>query len=356
MGFFSEKMKEPVFLKESSNAVEQLRALKELEPQLDMVGQSMIKNDIKLLEHGILGEKNIVFELKNSHMPMYVLQDVYLHDGSLSAQIDFLVFTKKLCFVIECKNLYGNIEVNNKGDFIRSINFGGTYKKEGIYSPITQNLRHLELMKKIKLESKKTLVEKLLLGKYFDDVHRSIVVLANQKTVLNMKFAKKEIKEQVIRSDQLISFMRTAYGSSKIPADSDEKMFEWAQSYLQLHRRIETDYTKKFEQYKLNMDISDPIDKINSTKDYVASSMRDNGNNKQTDKKEMLFEELRLYRLYKSREEDIKPYLIYNNNQLNDLISRLPHTIGALIEVDGFGEVKANKYGADILRIIQKYS
>lgn len=48
----------------------------------------------------MLGENNIEFELKNSHFPMYILHDIYLEDGDLSAQIDYLVFTKKNCFVI----------------------------------------------------------------------------------------------------------------------------------------------------------------------------------------------------------------------------------------------------------------
>ena len=81
MGFL-DKMREPIFLKESSNAEEQLENLKALEPLLNPEGQAIIKQDIKCLEYGIVGEKNIAFELKNSHMPMYILQDIYLEDES----------------------------------------------------------------------------------------------------------------------------------------------------------------------------------------------------------------------------------------------------------------------------------
>ena len=146
MGVF-DKIKDPIFLKEGNEASIQLLELKALEPLLNEEGQLIIRQDIKNLEYGIYGEKNIAFELKNIHMPMYILHDVYLQEGDLSAQIDYLVFTKKLCFVIECKNLYGNIEVNNSGDFIRTTEFGNKKKKEGIYSPVTQNQRHLELMR-----------------------------------------------------------------------------------------------------------------------------------------------------------------------------------------------------------------
>ena len=154
MGIFSKKMREPVFLKESSNAEEQLEKLRQMEPLLNEEGKSRIRYDMRCLELGIAGEKNIAFELKNSHMPMYILHDVYLKAGDLSAQIDYLVFTKKFCFVLESKNLYGNIEINNTGSFVRTTEYNGKRKREGIYSPLTQNQRHLELMKMLRTESK----------------------------------------------------------------------------------------------------------------------------------------------------------------------------------------------------------
>lgn len=73
-----------------------------------------MKCNKQYLEYGIAGEKNIEFELKNSHKPMYILHDIYIQDGDLSAQIDYLVFTKKICFVIECKYLYRDIEINKE--------------------------------------------------------------------------------------------------------------------------------------------------------------------------------------------------------------------------------------------------
>ena len=111
MGLF-DKLNEPIFLKESSDALRQLEVLKNLESKLSPEGQALIRQDIRSLEYGIWGENNIEFELRNSHMPMYILRDLYIEDGDLSAQIDYMVFTRKLCFIIECKNLYGDIEIN----------------------------------------------------------------------------------------------------------------------------------------------------------------------------------------------------------------------------------------------------
>jgi hypothetical protein len=351
VGLFN-RMKEPVFLKESSDAEVQLDKLKALQPMLNAEGQNIIKQDIKCLEYGIAGEKNIKFELKNSHMPMCILHDIYLEDEDLSAQIDYLVFTKKICFVIECKNLYGDIEINSSGDFIRTIEFAGRKKKEGIYSPITQNQRHLELMKKIKTDKKNNILMKYMAGRYFEDFNKSVVVLANPKTVLNAKYAKTEVKEKVIRADHLIQYIKEMYENSKVPADSEDEMISWAQSYLDLHKNVEKDYTAKYEQYKINITTTQKIDEEISAPAAERSIMKvEEVPIEETE----IFKKLKAYRLDKSREEKIKPYFIYNDNQLKDLIAKMPRNKVELQTVSGFGEVKANKYGDDILKIIKKY-
>ena len=104
MGIF-DKMKEPVFLKESTSLQEQLAQLEALQTT-DSLLQKQIQKDIKLLKYGIAGEEKIAFELKNSHMPMFVLHDLYIEYNGLSAQIDYLIVTKGKAFLVECKNLY----------------------------------------------------------------------------------------------------------------------------------------------------------------------------------------------------------------------------------------------------------
>lgn len=347
-----DKMRKPIFLKESNQAEVQLSKLRELEPLLNSEGQAIIRQDIKLLEYGIAGEKNIAFELKNSHMPLYILHDVYLQDGDLTAQIDYLVFTRKMCFVIECKNLYGNIEINSTGDFIRTIEFGRTKRKEGIYSPITQNQRHLDLMKRIKINRVKNIVVKFIGERFFDASHKSIIVLSNPKTILNTQFAKKEDKDKVIRADQLVNYIKTTYSASKEEPSSDSQLLKWAESYLALHQEVEKDYTAKYKPYLSEM--QDQQENIsNQAPVHIDIKPLDTPpvDITQTD----IFQALKQYRLLKSREEKIKPYFIYNNNQLENLILKKPTTLQELQRLHGFGDVKVNKYGPDILQIIKTY-
>lgn len=328
MGLFN-KQTEPVFLKEISLAEKFLAELKELKPLLNSAGQEIVEQDIKYVEYGIAGEKNIEFELKNSHMPIYVLHDIYLKCDELSAQIDYLVFTPKICFIIECKNLYGNIEINNNGDFIRKIEYNGKIKKEGIYSPITQNERHMELIKSMILSKQKNFISRRIVEKSFYEMYVSIVVLANPKTVLNNKYAKKEIKEKVIRADKLIEYIKNAYNKSDLPASSDSDTKKWAESFLQKNCENETDYKAKYDKYI--------ITEISAENDTAFES---------------LFNELKSYRLKMSRQENIKPYYIYNDKQLTELINKNPKTLDELKQISGFGEKKAEKYGDDILKIL----
>lgn len=120
-------------LKESSNAKEYLKQLEELRTKASGEAAKQIDKEIAITKAGIIGEDNILFELKNSGMDMVVLHDLYFESTSgMSAQIDFLVLTPKLNFVIECKNLFGDIEITNKGEFIRTVEYGGRKYKEFI--------------------------------------------------------------------------------------------------------------------------------------------------------------------------------------------------------------------------------
>ncbi|WP_115028269.1 nuclease-related domain-containing protein [Acetobacterium bakii] len=241
------KLNTPVFLKEVSDTTQYINRLKELQDRATGKVKDDIAREINLANYGEIGEKNIAFELKNSGMPMYIIHDLRLEFEELSAQIDYVVVTRKLVFLIECKNLFGNIDVDNQGNFVRKYSWNGRTIKEGVYSPITQNQRHLDVLKQMKRADKKNAITKMLLDKHFGDFHKSIVVLANPKTVLNVKYAKRDVKDKIIRGDQLIQYIKDALKKSKELTNSDTEMEEWAQRLLALHIPNQTDYAKKFE-------------------------------------------------------------------------------------------------------------
>lgn len=244
MGLF-DKIREPEFRKEGKSAQAQLEQLQRLMQTAAPAMAEVIEKDIKLLEYGIQGEKNIAFELKNSHIPMLILHDLFLRRGELSVQIDYLVITRKKVFIIECKNLFGNIEINRNGDFIRTIQYGSKSKKEAIYSPITQNKRHLEMIRELRADSKGNVLSKMLFEKSFAATYAPIVVLANPKTILYDCYAPKEIREKVIRADQLIAYIRKIHEQQE-DTISEKNMEELAGFFIGLHQENPEDYCAKY--------------------------------------------------------------------------------------------------------------
>ena len=244
MGLFSKP--EVVVLKDSCDSKEYLSKLQKLRTTVhdNSFVAKKIDKEIAVTEAGIFGEDSVLFELKNSGMNLVVIRDLYIQtEDGRSAQIDFFVITPYVNVIIECKNLFGNIEINNKGDFIRSFEYKGHRYKEGIYSPITQNERHLEVYKSC-WESNKGFVRKLVASKYFTDYNKTIVVLANPKTVVNDKFAKKEIKQKVIRADQLINYLKKLKSDV---ASGLKTMKESGERILAMNVQERTDYFKKYE-------------------------------------------------------------------------------------------------------------
>lgn len=356
MGLF-DKLNKPVFLKEESDATQFIHRLEELHSKASVKVKDRIDKEIKLASIGEIGENNIAFELKNSGMPLYAMHDIHFEIEGLSAQIDYIVVTRKVIVIIECKNLIGNIDIDGAGNFIRNYELGGKHIKEGIYSPITQNQRHLEILRQIKRDSKSNAVSKMLFDKFFYENYKSIVVLANPKTILNAKYAKKEVKDQVIRADQLNNYIKNINQQSNKSSFNDKEMKEIAEGLLKLHTPNKSDYAKKYEE--IIASTSDTGEKESDKDKIVNVNSIDNRipivDIKLNDNEDDLVKRLKAFRLQKSREENLKPYYIFNDMQMMDLISKMPSSKEALQGVSGFGKVKAEKYGDMILKIINDH-
>lgn len=239
----------PVFVKEESDAEEFIEKMKSLSSKAEGKLKEKIDKQIAAAEAGLYGEKQIAYELKNSGMDMLIAHDLYLEKNDLSAQIDYLVVTHKHVFVIECKNLYGNIEIDDKGNFIRHKGQGKFYRKEGFTSPVSQNERHLNVLKEIRKEYKtNVLTQAIFLNKVFPQAFRSVVVLANPKTILNDRNAPKEVRDIVIRLDQLVAFIKRVEDSDDMYKSSETEMRELMESFTKCSAPNKSDYAKKYEE------------------------------------------------------------------------------------------------------------
>ena len=335
-------LKKPDFYKADSDAKKQLERLQQLYATAPDRVKPQIERDMKLLAYGIAGEESVAFELNNSYLPIIVLHDLRLEHEGLSAQIDYLIITTKFCLVVECKNLFGNLEVNSRGEFIRELDFNGKRKKEGIYSPVTQNVRHMEMIKALRLGNKRNPLMRVALDKSFGELHKSVIVLANPKTVINLKRAPKNVKDQIIRSDQLIDYIKRLLRENKDLASSEKEMYEMADFFVGLHKENTVDYAEKY----LLSDSGEVRDEaVEALPDRVEIDITETP----------IYQALKQYRYETSKAEGVKAYYVYNNLQLEAIIEAMPRNLDELRKVSGFGEVKCEKYGDGIVEIVGRY-
>lgn len=284
--------------------------------------------EIQKYKYGIQGENKILYELKNSHIPMYILHDINLEYKDYKAQIDFIILTKKNYYIIECKNLYGNISIDNKGNFYRINN----KNKVGIYNPITQLDRHINIIRRY-IEDRNNFIGKLIVKKIFDSMYHGIVVLANDNTVVEDKYAPKNVKNKVIRADQLIEYIKYIEKNTDSYASSEKDIISSCNNILALCKKEET-IAEERPLLNINEDITDNNKTININND---DEIRTN---------------LKKYRLNKSKELNYKPYFIFSDKTLEELINKKPKNKVELKQIEGFGDKKIEMYGIDIIKII----
>lgn len=353
MGLF-DKLREPVVLKENSDSKKQLEQLNSY-LQIAMPNiKSQIEQDIRLLQYGIHGENALMFELKNSHMPMYILHDLFFELNDLKTQIDYLVITRKIVIILECKNLYGNISIDEHGNFTRTIKLGTRYNKIGIYSPVTQNQRHIDMIHELRRATKPSLLRSAF-DKNFNEVYKSVVVLANPNSVLDMRYAPKAIKDKVVKSDGLINYIKNLNDKCKAKSMSDKEMKELADFFLEKSVPNTKDYVEKYKNLVSDVDLEETA--VEHTKETSSDETIKNEpvHSQVNIESTSVYQALKTYRYNKSKQEGIKAYFIYNNAQLEEIIRTDPKTIYELKCVNGFGDVKCSKYGEDILKILTEH-
>lgn len=356
---------EPIFMKEFKKENQQLIDLIELSKKVVSDKKENIDRDIAFLKQGLDGEQNVAYELKNSFVPMLILHDIRLEFNDYVAQMDFILITHKFIYVLETKKLNGDIEITRDGDFIRSFktNAGKVFKKEGIYSPISQNTRHVTILKKM-------LTKTGLIKAY---PIKSAVIIANPKTILNKAKCPKTIQNQLYKYDQLTVLVKKELDKFKEEMTYREKqMYEIAEFLLMNNKPISFDNIAKYslteEDFVNNNQAVTPTPNTFREVPVVAKQPL-----KETPAVEpvklitlqpkvvtitkleetAVYKALKEYRLNTSRKENIKPYLLYNNDEMEAIICANPKTKADLLTCKGFGEKKFEKYGNSILEILK---
>ena len=327
--FLFEKFEDTIFLKESSDLQDRYDALLKLKEEFPK--NEDVSEEMFIIKKGLDGEKEIKYQLSKSNLGLFVLNDINIEYEDLKAQIDYVVITKMYCYFIECKNLIGNITVNEKGDFIREYTFNNKKVKKGMYSPLRQVEAQRDVYKKIwnnRLSKNKILntIRRVLSENNFTDTNRVLVVAANNETILNTKYAPKDIKTKVIKADALVRTIQNDLKQSDRELwESKKQMEEWANAFLNINVDKNIDY---YEYYKeqFNLESSNNDDKL----------------------KEKLLE----FRKSRSKELNIPAYYVYNNDELDLLVKAKPKTLEELKSLSILSSVKINTHGKLIIEII----
>ncbi len=245
------RFKDTVFYKKNSDLQDKYDALTKLNKEYP--NNEELMEELYIVKKGLEGENELSYELSKANIGMYVLRDIKLKYGDMTAQIDYVVLTPLYTYFIECKNLVGNITVNDKGDFIREFTINGKKIKKGMYSPLRQVEAQREVSRKI-WESRASKLQKFFASSHFNEYRRVLVVAANHDTILDTKHAPKEIKYQILRSDGLVRQLQYDYDhrDKEMPLDNKKKLEESAEAFLSLNNNEIVDYYSYYEK-KFNL-------------------------------------------------------------------------------------------------------
>ena len=260
----TEKLKAPILVKEATESVQLIEQYKkEIKYTADDKQNKYLTEKIKLLELGLNGENSVLFELQNSFLPLHILHDVRIAHNNLKAQIDFVVLTRKFILVIEVKNYFGNILVNEKDEFIRQVYKGNKLAfQEGFYSPVRQVERQVEVFESYMKD----------MGAVTRTPIKSVVVFSNNRTVINTKKASKHVKEKILRVDSLVEYIKQELEKSSPVHFMDNRMKEMSEYIKASHFELIDDETDSVEIKLLEATIS----KQNENNELMVSAQTNN--------------------------------------------------------------------------------
>ncbi len=266
-----------IFYKNDSELLYQIRALEKLNSEYP--NNDSIKNELKKCKAVIKNEEDIEQKLISSDIGMYVIRDLNVSYKDIKAQIDYIIITPGFIYLLECKSLYGNVYVNENGEFFKRVKKDKKVFTERMESPIKIVDKHKYILKKIwasKINSK----DKMKFENAFERSYKTILVISNPKTVINLQDAPREIKEKIIKSDDLLTFIKKdlkKFQTRKELIDNKDEMHGQAYRLVDFH----VDYNDNWEdKYKRSFKLEDSTLKHENNAKVLSKKKIPNSNSK----------------------------------------------------------------------------
>lgn len=267
----------------------------------------------QLMEYGLKGEEKVYYQIKSSRNEFLCGYNIRIKQENKKIQFDFIIVSKKCILIIEVKNLLGNLHIDDKGNFIRSI-----YKKDkidisGMDNPIIQLEDHIYYFKKFLMENN---IDKEVIG---------YLVMANDKMVITNNYGYKNI----IKHDELPKIIEKELMNEQITIE-EHKIADLI---------LEND--KQYNYYMLS------IIKDNIKNQYIPKFINP------IDRE--LYVKLLELRKSIAYKYNIPFCNVFNNIEAERLIEIKPINKEQFLTVKGFKEKKYEMFGEEIIKIFKKF-
>ena len=324
-----------MILKQTDNKTSQLKILEKLlEESTSDSQKELIKKDYYKLKNGYEAEKEnaylIDFYLKDTENTI-VLHDLRLEYSGLTAQIDHILINRLEILILESKSFKGYLEI--KKDNSLEVSYNG--KITTYPNPLEQAKRHAEVVKKI------LIANNIISDGFFSSGYKinSQVVINPNTTIKN-----ETLPEHFSKADIFVAEWRKRTNSTGlikavkllVGMKSKDEILNIGNFLLSMHKPIEFDYQKKYKIAK-----KEEITKLEKAQDDKIE-------------KPDIETQLKKYRYEVSLSKKIKPYMVFSDKTLSELLAKSPTNLEELEDINGFGPVKVQEYGAAILEILKK--
>ena len=280
--------------------------LKEFDFSLEMQKMKRKYRD-GLLYYGLQGEERVAFELNKIKDEGIFLYNVRLLFNGEKVQIDFVVIYNKKIYLIEVKNLYGNLVINEDGSVERHIYKDNTIHISGMNNPFLQ------------LSYQKEIIRKIIKDKYNYDIE-TMLVMANDKMVIKNYSSYKN----VYKYDELIG---------KIKQENSFELNE--DDYVLANYILKFDKTYNYGLVKIIKD--------NIRNQYVPDF------DKYSDLE--LYLKILDFRKEYSNKMNMPICNVFNNKEAELLVKAKPVTKEEFVKIKGFKEKRYEMYGEELINI-----
>lgn len=231
-----------------ADAHQELQALLQL--PLDNRQQSLVERELKALHYGVRGEQDSAYFLDfafGNSKNFAIIHDLRIEWQGRVAQIDHLLINRFLeIFVLETKNFFGDLLINDQGEF--SVVY--SKKVYGIESPIEQNRRHVTVLRE-RIDARN--LSPTRLGIPLPLAYNPYVLVSPKSNIVR-PHPKKFDASMVIKADQLRAEIDRRIDQESVVATlasagkmiGTETLETFAKGVASLHRPGKINYRAKF--------------------------------------------------------------------------------------------------------------